>query len=1336
MKRFFVVLLTMLLTASLLAPSFVVPITAAAEAIGSALSEPIDAEDVGLTIDNHDELEVNYADDSYQSVKRLEEVPYTYEAWVKLEDVSRSQMILSNYRSSGAPYVIFSIRSGGYPSLSWMDTSKVTHVAEFAAKSDDADGKVIAENEWTHVVISYDAEAYTVSLYINGELYDTKTDQTVYTAIQQNSVRSRPLCLAGDYRYWNTYYFKNALQDVALYSVALTADEVKEAYESGVNTNREDLLLFYDITSADRHTNIADASGNGYDLFYSKLWLIEDDMNEIRRENGLLDADGNETYAYSFAVVGDTQYVTHYYPENLSIIYQWIADNKDAKKMQYVLGVGDITDNDTKVQWAAAKDAISILDGVIDYSLVRGNHDVLKNSDYFDYYFASDPAYTAQFEQYGGFFEVGSVENTYRTLRVGKSDWLFLNLDWGPSDEVIDWACEVVASHPDHRVIITTHGYLNHDGTTLDAGDGDAPGNDTGGNNADQIWTKLASQYENVELVLCGHISMENIVVSQTKGVHGNTVTQMLIDPQRADYYTTGGVIYNTGGAGVVTMLYFDESGTQINVEHYSTIRKAYYKTWNQMSVDLEAECEGLSERWDGVTAIQPYGSGTEEDPYLITNGANLHWISKTLLEMPSGKNVCDYHCLQINDIDLMGNTLISIGGYYKGGNNTYRVFSGVYDGNGHTIRNGCIVSISESSTSDKNYYASGLFGMISGAVIRNVTMDRITSYTKRGVVGVLVGSTLPAVDGIGNSAELNVIENCTVTASCRAISVINRSSTSVKTENNDATPRAGGIAGALAYTTVRNCVNEATVYVPGNHAHAGGIAGSLYNDCVIDSCVNKGTVELDFTAVVSSTTAYRRSNTVSHVSGGLIGSVNGVSTIIDSKNNATDGSANNYLQGNIIIANCRNSGNCVVRGVAEKGKAIIWGGILGFSNTLLSDKDVVILNCSNSGTVTVEKTQTVPTYLGGIVGYATHAADTTASKGSALIVANCANTTELPKHHMATVNAGALAPIDTAHNYSAWSKTDEALHSTSCTCGCGSTISLAHRNSEHGYCEDCEVDITGASITVGKDLTMNYYVKLIDAAIVKDAEKLAMRFTMNGKAVTVTEYTVEDGEYVFAFTGIAPQCMNESIKSELLLDETVIASKDAYSVRENAEALLAAHKDNEKLEQLVVDMLAYGAAAQAYKGHKADAPASAGITGTPSAELPATSDKSLTASASDKVYFTAATVWFDNVNKIGIKISTAKNVKLIVKIGDDATGTAYENLNSTVFYTDAISATSFDTVYTFELYEGETLVQTMTYSVASYVHAMQSGANEKMKALSAALYNYGRSAVAYRAAQ
>ena len=132
----------------------------------------------------------------------------------------------------------------------------------------------------------------------------------------------------------------------------------------------------------------------------------------------------------------------------------------------------------------------------------------------------------------------------------------------------MEWAKGVIESHPEHRVIIVTHDYIGAT-TNLTL-------------NGNKIWDNLAGQYENVVLVLAGHVSWDNIEVRQSEGVHGNTVTQMLINPQRIDLLLSG--------VGIVTMFYFSDNGSLVDVEHYSPEWDRYFKNINQMQIDLESD--------------------------------------------------------------------------------------------------------------------------------------------------------------------------------------------------------------------------------------------------------------------------------------------------------------------------------------------------------------------------------------------------------------------------------------------------------------------------------------------------------------------------------------------------------------------------------------------------------------------------------------------------------------------------------------------------------------------------------------------------------------------------
>ena len=492
------------------------------------------------------------ANDKYPINKVFEKAPLTYEAWISLpKDAGRAGVIIGNYAGSTA-CANFEITTNGRPRLYVIEFSsgeKTVHDITF--KEID-----VRKDEMVHVAIVHDPEKSNTYCYVNGELKSTIAG--VLNISQE--VCQYTYMLAGDRRGGNGQYFKGNIGEVALYSDVRSAEEIK-ADMNKIDSSDSELLVWYD-TFEQVGDRIEDLSGNGYTVTRTVKWV----------ENKAPVTD----YAYSFCVVGDTQVVAKNYPDKLSCIYDWIIENKDEKKIEFVFGLGDITDKNTDAEWTAAKEQISKMNGVLPYSLIRGNHDgTAKLNEYF-----AKPEYMSQF---GGFYEPNRIDNSWRTFSVCGNDYLLITLDYGASDTLLNWAAGIIEKHPEHKVIITTHAYLFRDGTTLDVNDVCPPNasgsNDGARNNGDQMWDKLISKYENIFLVLSGHDPCENVIATQTKGVHGNTVTQMLIDPQ--------GVDSAEGATGMVAMLYFSNDGKTLTVEQYSTVHGKHYMNTSQFALTL-----------------------------------------------------------------------------------------------------------------------------------------------------------------------------------------------------------------------------------------------------------------------------------------------------------------------------------------------------------------------------------------------------------------------------------------------------------------------------------------------------------------------------------------------------------------------------------------------------------------------------------------------------------------------------------------------------------------------------------------------------------------------------
>ena len=293
-----------------------------------------------------------------------------------------------------------------------------------------------------------------------------------------------------------------------------------------------------------------------------------------------------------------------------------------------------------------------------------------------------------------------------------------------------------------------------------------------------------------------------------------------------------------------------------------------------------------------------------------------------------------------------------------------------------------------------------------------------------------------------------------------------------------------------------------------------------------------------------------------------------------------------------------------------------------------------------------------------------------------------------------------------------------------------------------HAIYTPTESKLTGASVSLGQSLALNYYATLNPAHTAAQ-----MRFTYHGETITVDGILDETtGEYKFTLGRIPPQCMGDAVKAELILiaedgTETVLDVKESYSVRAYCDDALAANPENETLATLLADLLAYGDAAQDYANYNEDTPVSEGFEVAPSEWEDVTdTDFTLSDKTREELCFTAAGVRFGYVNRIYFKIKAADLTGVTVTV-NGKTYTAedlepVENADGTyILYTDAVYATEFDKIFTAELTVDGEVIQTVTYSVKSYVFAKQNG-NDDMAALAKALYNYGRSALAYKNAQ
>lgn len=487
--------------------------------------------------------------------------PYTFEATILVPttQTERAGIILGNHNSNSYKYLSFEIYSNGVPRLCFTNPSNANDANTFNYLFENVH---VNTGEVLHLAITLDPSTGAARCYVDGQLKQTVTKKEF--AFGNDFFENYAFVLGNDPRSNNAgaQCFKGTIGNVTVYSDTRTSDEIAADYQ-GINLNNDNLLLYYDLSSATAGNDIVDLTGNGFDAVFKTRGFAD-------LKSWISDKEPVTDYLYSFAVVGDTQIIAQNHSSSFHMIYDWILDNQTNKKIQYVFGLGDITNGSSSAEWSVASQNIFRLNGVIPHSAIRGNHDTVSS---YNNIFVNNSDYMSQFD---GFYADGDATSTYRAITIGGIDYLMVTLDYGASDSVLNWASDIIKKYPNHKVIVTTHAYLYRDGTTLDENDVCPPTATNGGyNNGDHIWDKLISQHENIFMVISGHDPSADVVVTQATGVHGNLITQMLVDPQGVDTSTP---------TGMVTMLYFKADG-RIEVETYSTIQELYYKETNQFTL-------------------------------------------------------------------------------------------------------------------------------------------------------------------------------------------------------------------------------------------------------------------------------------------------------------------------------------------------------------------------------------------------------------------------------------------------------------------------------------------------------------------------------------------------------------------------------------------------------------------------------------------------------------------------------------------------------------------------------------------------------------------------------
>lgn len=296
------------------------------------------------------------------------------------------------------------------------------------------------------------------------------------------------------------------------------------------------------------------------------------------------------------------------------------------------------------------------------------------------------------------------------------------------------------------------------------------------------------------------------------------------------------------------------------------------------------------------------------------------------------------------------------------------------------------------------------------------------------------------------------------------------------------------------------------------------------------------------------------------------------------------------------------------------------------------------------------------------------------------------------------------------------------------------------HKLNKYGFCGTCQVEMSRVTVAIGKDITLEYHIVVHDPDLLK-GKNLQVVINDGDHVEVINDLSPENNGYVFKYHGIAPHQMAHEVDAALVMvtDGDLIVIDDIlnYSVKQNIKELISAHKDDAEIVQILSDILRYGAAAQLYQNYEVEDLATDGVEGLAPArtDVPEKTDKTLefVEGVVSDTFFNGATVWFGSTTRLKITVKTDDISQVTLKVnGVDVSGDkleAGEEAGVYYYYTEDIGMAHFGDIYTFTVYDNGVEVETLTYSVNSYVYSMMNSENTKMAELALALYRAGASA-------
>ena len=276
---------------------------------------------------------------------------------------------------------------------------------------------------------------------------------------------------------------------------------------------------------------------------------------------------------WTLVLLPDTQIYSQNFPGIFDSQTTCIRNNLRIRNIRYVLHLGDIVNVNSVPEWENARRSMATLDGAIPYALVPGNHDYgpggnAATRDTFLNDHFKEESYRS-WPSFGGAMEPGKMDNSYHLFDAGGVKWIVIALEWGPRDQTIAWADEVMKKHPYRKGILLTHAFVNNNDLRYDHKDTAHPQDYNphqyktpgGVNDGQQLWDKLVKKH-NFVLTFNGHVLGDGTGYRMDLNDLGQPVHQILANYQ----------FRKLGGEGYLRLVEFQPDGRTVKVRSYSPI--------------------------------------------------------------------------------------------------------------------------------------------------------------------------------------------------------------------------------------------------------------------------------------------------------------------------------------------------------------------------------------------------------------------------------------------------------------------------------------------------------------------------------------------------------------------------------------------------------------------------------------------------------------------------------------------------------------------------------------------------------------------------------------------